>query len=242
MKEIFDYISNNSFLTTIIGVVVGGLISFFTSVYVSSKERKERKKEEENKEKMRQFENKAELKIEEVLEHSNNKADIEVFLLPFKVGYTGGFKNYKFIYPEGIKNKELHKYKEFHIKNIGNSDINQLDICATFKNHNILVDYKELDFIIDNGLVNYNLCYDRKIMKNDSLIIRIYYLEGNKIVHSFSCTLAILYKDSFNNLYEQAFWYEKDNLYEPRKISYKEYIETISSDIAYKCFENPWMW
>ena len=88
-------------------------------------------------------------------------------MLPFKVDYTDGFKNYKFIYPEGIDNKKMHKYKEFHIKNIGNSDINQLDICAIFKNHNILVDYNGLDAVIENGFVNYNLCYDRKIMKSD---------------------------------------------------------------------------
>lgn len=242
MKEILDYISNNSFLTTIIGVIIGGLMSSLTSIYVSSKERKDRKKEEQDKEKLRQFENKAELKIEEVLEESNNKADIEVFLLPFKVDYTDGFKNYKFIYPEGIDNKKMHKYKEFHIKNIGNSDINQLDICAIFKNHNILVDYNGLDDVIENGVVNYNLCYDRKIMKSHNIIIRVYYLEGYQVCHPFSCTLAILYKDSFNNLYEQAFWYEKDNLYEPIAIDYKKYKETISSESAYNCFENPNLW
>lgn len=242
MKEIFDYISNNSFLTTIIGVIIGGLMSSLTSIYVSSKERKERRQEEQNKEKARQFENKAELKIEEVLDESNNIADIEVFLLPFKVKYTDGFKNYEFIYPEGIKNKELHKYKEYHIRNIGNADINQLDICAMFKNHNILVNYNLLDFVVNNGSVNYNFCYDRKIMKKDTLIIRVYYLDGHQIAHSFSPTMEILYKDSFNNLYQQAFWYERDNLYEPRMIDYKQYKEAISADVAYDCFEKPWMW
>lgn len=242
MKEIFDYISNNSFLTTIIGVIVGGLFPSITSIYVSSRERKYRKEEEQNKEKLRQWENKAELKIEEVLEESNTKADIEVFLAPFKVGYTDDLKDYKFIYPDGIKNKELHKYKEFCVKNIGNADINELNICATFKNHNILIDYKGIDTTIDNGLVNYNLCYDRKILKNEKIKIRVYYLEGYQVFHPFSCTLVILYRDSFNNLYEQAFWYEKDNLYEPRKINYKEYRESISSEIAYECFEKPWMW
>lgn len=240
MEKIFDYISNNSFLTTIIGVIVGGLISSLTTIYVSSKERKDKKKEDLKKEKIRQFENKAELKIEKTLQKSNNKADIEVFLLPYKVEYTDDFEKYNFIYPKEIKNKKLHKYKEFHIKNIGNSDINQLDICTIFKNHNILVDYKGLDAIIKNGFVNYNLCYDRKIMKNDNIVIRIYYLEGYQVAHLFSCTLLLLYKDSFNNLYEQPFWYEKDNLYEPRAICSKEYKELIGNKIAYDCFDKSW--
>lgn len=242
MKEIFDYVSSNSFLTTIIGVIVGGLISSLTSIYISSKERKEHKKEELIKEERRKFENKAELKIEKVLSKSNNKADIEVFIAPFKIDYKDDFKNYELSYPKEIKNKKMYKYKEFHIRNIGNADINELDICAIFKNHNILVDYNSIDTIVDNKSVNYNFCYDKKVLKNNNIILRVYYLDGYQVYHPISCTLAILYIDSFNNLYEQAFWYEKDNLYEPRKIDYKEYHSCISTDDAYDCFEKPWLW
>lgn len=238
MKEIFDYISNNSFLTTIIGVIIGGLISFFTSTY----DRKQRLKEEIARETRRQYENKAELKIENVLMESNNKPDIEVFLSPFKVDYSKEGEKYSFLYPKDIKNRKKHKYKEFIIKNIGKADINELDICATFKNHNILVDYKSLDMLVDNKIVEYSYSYDRKILKGDNIILRVYYIEGLQMRHPISCTLAILFRDSFNNLYEQLFWYEKDNLYEPRQIDYKEYRSSITSDDAYYCFENPKLW
>lgn len=103
MKEIFDYINSNSFLTTIIGVIVGSIITSFTTIYVSSKDRKERKKEELAKEKRRQYENKAELKIISVNDNSDNKPDIEVFLTPFKVDYKNGFKNFEIVYPKDIK-------------------------------------------------------------------------------------------------------------------------------------------
>ncbi len=242
MKEIFSYINSNSFLTTIIGVIVGSLISSLTSIYITSKECKEHKKEELIKEKRRQFENKAELKIEKVLNKSDNKADIEVFVAPFKVEYTDNFKNYQFSYPKEIKNKKMYKYKEFFIRNIGNADINELDICAIFKNHNILVDYNSIETIVDNQNINYNFCYDRKVLKNDNIILRVYYIDGYQVSHPFSCTLAILYKDSFGNCYEQAFWYEKDNLYEPIKIDYKEYRSSISTDDTYDFFEKPWLW
>ena len=242
MKAVFDYINGNSFLTTIIGVIIGSIITSFTTIYVSSKDRKERKKEELLKEKRRQYENKAELKIISVNDNSNNKPDIEVFLAPFKVDYSNGFKNFQIVYPKDIKDRTKHKYKEFIIKNVGKSDINELDICATFKNHNVLVNYESLDTMVDEKVVDYNSCYDRKIMKGETIVIRVYYLNGLQVCHPISCTLAILFKDSFNNSYEQPFWYEKDNLYPPRPIDYKEYHTYITSDDAYYCFEHPYMW
>lgn len=242
MKAVFDYINGNSFLTTIIGVIIGSIITSFTTIYVSFKDRKERKKEELLKEKRCQYENKAELKIISVNDNSNNKPDIEVFLAPFNVDYTNGFKNFEIVYPKDIKDRTKHKYKEFTIKNVGKSDINELDICATFKNHNALVNYKLLDMVVDEKIVDYNSCYDRKIMKGETIVIRVYYLNGLQVCHPISCTLAILFKDSFNNSYEQPFWYEKDNLYPPRPIDYKEYHTYITSDDAYYCFEHPYMW
>lgn len=128
------------------------------------------------------------------------------------------------------------------MKNVGKSDINELDICATFKNHNVLVDYQSLDMVVDEKIVDYNSCYDRKIMKDENVIVRVYFLEDLQVCHPFSCTLAILFKDTFNNSYEQPFWYEKDNLYPPRPIDYKEYHTYITSDDAYYCFEHPYMW
>ena len=244
MKAVFDYINGNSFLTTIIGVIIGSIITSFTTIYVSSKDRKERKKEELLKEKRRQYENKAELKIISVNDNNNNnnKPDMEVFLAPFKVDYSNGFKNFQIVYPKDIKDRTKHKYKEFIIKNVGKSDINELDICATFKNHNVLVNYESLDTMVDEKVVDYSYCYDKKIMKNEKLVIRIYFLQDMQVWHPFSCTLAILFKDAFNNNYEQAFWYEKDNLYPPRLINYKEYHNYITSEDAYYCFEHPYMW
>ena len=60
--------------------------------------------------------------------------------------------------------------------------------------------------------------------------------------HPFSCTLAILFRDDYNNLWEQPFWYEKDNLYEPHQITSKEYYSYVTMNDALDCFEHPWMW
>jgi len=242
MKELFDYINGNSFLTTIIGVIVGGLISSFTTIYVSNKEKNERRKEEDLKEKKIQLAKKPELKITKVLSENNDTPNIEVFLAPFEVKYENTNRTYEINYPKDILKKEKHKYKDFYIKNIGKTAINQLDICATFKNHNILVAYESLEDVVNEKFVDYNYCYDKKILKNDEIIIRVYYLQNYQICHPFSCTLAILFRDDYNNLWEQPFWYEKDNLYEPRQITSKEYRSCVTIDDALECFKHPWMW
>lgn len=242
MKELFDYINSNSFLTTIIGVIVGGLISSLTSIYISNKEKKERRKEAYLKEKRMQLSRKPELKITKVLSENDVVPNIEVFLAPFEVKYGNTYKKYEIYYPKDILNKEKHNYKDFYIKNIGKSAINQLDICATFKNHNILVAYQSLEYVVNEKFVEYNYCYDKKILKNDEIIIRVYYLQNYQMCHPFSCTLAILFRDDYNNLWEQPFWYEKDNLYEPRQITSKEYHSYVTMNDALDCFEHPWMW
>ena len=194
------------------------------------------------KEKKEQYSRKPELRIVESLSKKNSKPDIEVFLAPFQVEYNSTNKTYKIIYPKHLLNKKKHRYKDYCFKNVGDSAINRLDICATFKNHNILVEYSFLDYIVNNNTVEYSFCYDRKIRKDDEIVIRVYFLENNQMCHPFSCTLAILYEDEFKNLWEQAFWYEKDNVYEPRTVTAKEYRSYITFEDALACIEQPWLW
>jgi hypothetical protein len=106
----------------------------------------------------------------------------------------------------------------------------------------MLVDYDSLESIVKDKWISYNYCYDKKILKNEAVRIDLYYLENSRIRSMFSSELVILFKDSYNNLYEQPFFIADNNLYEPSKITYKEYRENITVDMAIECFKNPWMW
>lgn len=53
MKSLFDYINNNSFLATLIGIIVGWILNFISAMYFNKKEEKQRKKELEIKEKQK---------------------------------------------------------------------------------------------------------------------------------------------------------------------------------------------
>ena len=228
MREIFDYINTNSFLTTIIGVIVGGFISSATSIYLSSKDLKERRKDEARRENERKYENKAEFKLEKVVEMGTEKPTLEAFLVPYRYEYTNDFKKCKIIYPEDIKEKTKYKYIDYYLKNIGNSDVNELALCAIFKEHNMLLEYNGLDFAIEKGIVNSSIYDEMKVQKDETIMIRVYYLEEHKVQHLYTCTMTIAYKDAFNNLYEQPFWYEKEKLSPPTVINEIEYKRLVT--------------
>ena len=64
----------------------------------------------------------------------------------------------------------------------------------------------------------------------------------SKICKTFSSELALIFRDSYGNLYEQPFFLQQENLYEPRSITHKEYNIYTKPDTAIECFKNPWLW
>ena len=85
MKSLFDYINNNTFLATIIGIVLGWLLNFISTMYFHKKDKHEKQQELNRKEKQKHFENKPELYI--CKEDEQQNADIEIFLAPFQTKY-----------------------------------------------------------------------------------------------------------------------------------------------------------
>ena len=239
MKSLFDYINSNSFLATLIGIFVGWILSLISTMYFNKKEEKQRKEEIERQRKQKQFENKPELFIENTMCKSN--IDMEIFMGTFDVKYDKERK-YKIVYSEGIKNKNNHNYKDIVIKNIGKSYIDRLDIISTNKKGIILCDYELLDDLVTDESVWYSYCYDRKIRVEESIKIRIYFEKNKHPYTLFSSTLAFLFEDQNHNYWEQTFFYEKNKVYPPYGISYREHREATSIDDAYECFEQPWLW
>lgn len=239
MKSLFDYINNNTFLATIIGIVLGWLLNFISTMYFHKKDKHEKQQELNRKEKQKHFENKPELYI--CKEDEQQNADIEIFLAPFQTKYDKN-NNYEIVYSKNLKNKKNHEYKDVTVKNIGKSDINSLDIISTDKRVLSLISYDNLDNLLDNKYVWYNYCYDRKIRPGNRITIRIYYEKDKYPYMLFSSTLAFLFEDQNHNNWEQPFFYEQEKVYPPHFISYKEYRQKITTDDAYDCFEKPWLW
>lgn len=237
MNNTLNYINSNAIVASLIGIVIAWLLSTFTSICISNKERKDRLKEESNREKRKQYENKAELRIEKYMWDNSTIPNIKLFMTDFKVDISKDKKEISFLYNKNTLNRKKYKHLKFYIKNIGNADINQLDVCVCSQKNNMLVDIEHLDSIVKNNWINYNFCYDRKILKNEFILIDIAFLDDSKIFSSTSSELVLLYKDSYNNLYEQPFFLEESNLYEPTKITFKDYRSHVTTDLAIDCFK-----
>ena len=237
MKDIFNFINNNAVVASLITLAITTIIQ----IIFRKNDRKYNEKQENKKERKQQFLNKAELHIEDKKWDSKEKPDICLFMTDFKV-LINDKKDVEFHYSQNVLKKDKYKHLKFYIKNIGNADINQLDICATAQKNTMLCDIESIKYIVDSKFVNYSYCYDRKILKNDIILIDIAYLEDSKICNTFSSELALLFRDSYGNLYEQAFFIQQRNLYEPHPVSNKDYRIYTLPDTALECFKKPWMW
>lgn len=237
MKSIIDFINNNAIVASLITLT----ITTITQIVFRKSDRKYSEKQDNKKERKEQFLNKAEMHIEDKQWDSKETPDIFLFMTDFKA-VVNTDKEVEFHYSNNVLKKNKYKHLRFYMKNIGKADINQLDICVTAQKNTMLCDIDSVKTFVDNKFVNYSYCYDRKILKNDIILIDIAYLDDSKICNTFSSELVLLFKDSYGNLYEQPFFIQKGNLYEPHIISNKEYRIYTLPDTALECFKNPWMW
>ena len=240
MEEIFDYISTNSFFTTIIGTIVGGFFSTFTAIYISNKERKERKLDELAREEREQRYNKAVLRLIKNSKKINQQPDIEVFISPYWTKFKKDKLNYDAIFPDEILVKEKHKHIDFELKNIGKSDINHLYVCATNQMDTLLVKYDELEHWVKNKFAFYSALYQEQILKNESIIVRVYYIEEYLVSHLFSCSISLIFEDEYDHLWGQSFFYEQNFVEPPYKINYNQYREKITADAMTDYFQKQW--
>ena len=231
--KILKFLNENALVSSLIVLLISTIIQIIF--------RKNDKKNEKAKEKRQEFLKKAEFSVVEKKWDSKETPDICLFMTDFKTIIDKN-KNIEFHYSENILDKRKYKHMRFYLKNTGEANINQLDICVTSQRHNMLCDIELVNYIVEKNVINYSYCYDRKIIKDGVILIDIAYLEDSKIFNSYSSELALLFKDSYGNIYEQPFFIQNRNIYEPYKISTKEYREKIMSDKAYECFKNPSLW
>ena len=232
MKEVLNFINNNA--------IAASLITLAISIIVQIIFRRNDRKYSEKEKRTQLFYKKAELHIEDRQCNLKEKPDICLFMTDFKVDVKS--ENVKFYYNKNILKPDKYKHMRFYLKNIGEADINELDICSNNQRELALCDVDSLQFMVARSGVEYSYLYDRKIPKGDTILIDIAYLENSKIYGWFSSELALLYRDSYNNLYKQPFFVHKNNLYEPYPISSDGYKIFTTTDTAYKCFKNPWLW
>ena len=238
MKQFLSFINNNAIFASLITLFLSTVIQVLFRV----SDRKYNEKQENKKNQRKQFENKAEFAIDNNIEDDETIPHIELFMTDFNVKVIDNKTDVEFYYSKDVLNKKKYKHLKIYLKNIGNADINQLDICATLQKNTMLCEINEIKFIVENKLVNYSCLFDRKIMKEKSIMIDIAYLPNSKICNMFSAEIKLIFRDSYGNIYIQPLFLQQEKLYEPRAMTHKEYNIYTKTDTAIECFKNPLMW
>ena len=206
-------------------ILIEGVNLFIQLILEKRKEKKQNLKKKIERE-YEEFHNKAEFYLDKI---PKRQPDISLVMSDFSVNLINKkTKDIEFYYDKDILNSKKYRHLKFYLKNIGNADVNQLDICVQSKHNTMLCGTDEIKWLVSNKLINYSYCYDRKILKNDGILIDISYLKTSKIFNSISSELILLFKDSYGNSYEQPFFLKNKNLYEPNKITNKDYRIAIS--------------
>lgn len=215
---------NNNVVSTIIGAIVGSIITIIAGDISYRRQRKDAEKKEirEN------FKNKAELSVNECFRvDGDNVREICVIPCPYKAKLNkDGFIDTEI--SKVYSNKQKLKHGIIYLENIGKSDINELEVAiANPKNCAILNAETAGDFI-SNGLISYGVMLDRKIRVGEAVELIIYYDEKAPISDTISASIEIYYRDSINNVCAQPLFVKERKIYEPRPIEYSEWREQVS--------------
>ena len=220
--KVLKFINDNAILASAIASVITIAINTIIQIVFKKSDRKYEEKMEKKKQQREEILNKAEFHIENKKWGMTERPDISLFMTDYKVS-LGDDNELEFHYNENVLNKSKYEHLQIYIKNIGNADINQMDICVTLKEKVMLCDFESIEFFVNHKAISQGYTYDRKILKNDIILIDIAYLEDTDIFTMAVSELALLFKDSFGNIYEQPFFISSKKLYEPRLITKEEY-------------------
>lgn len=227
MQPFLDFLNSNAGLVAILGVVVGWVLSSITSFILYCRQ----KKDDEEKDAKERFKDKAELLASDganiPTERLYDAKNIDALFCSYQTRLDKN-GNIDIKYPKGIRNsKELKRHTIF-LENIGNSDINELEIAVESPKNNVLIEKNYIDEFTTKGLVNYGIILDRKIQKGEVIAITICYYEEDPVVSLFSASLLLFYRDSLGNVCEQPVFPEQSKSYEPTLITQEEWREHVS--------------
>lgn len=217
------------FLSDIVKLIIGGIITY---LFQKKKDRKRDKKEEIAKLEER-HKNRPEFVITEMKDFVNysdtdcnaKTSDIEVFVAHIKK--ISVIRNDVVVkYEDTILDKKLWAFRQYTLKNVGNSAVYGVQIISNFKKDTCIFNPNMInERNIKEGWLNYSQLLDKRIAPNESFTLKLYY---NKIlVNPMIASLTVGMRDNTNTYWVQPFFAPEDKLYESTKISYKEYREEL---------------
>lgn len=217
---------NSNIVATITGAIIGGLIAIIASIVTYRMQQKdaERKEIREN------FKHKAEFFAPDSFnvpsEKLHSAKEIDVVLCPYKVClHNNGIK---VKYPTLVNSLGSLKCSTIFLENIGESAVNSLEIAVGDPKNFALIKRDNIENAVEEGFVSYGFLSDWKVRQGDIVILTIYYFEEDQVFNPYEASLLLFYRDSLNNICEQAFFPEQEKLYPPSLITENKWRSHVS--------------
>lgn len=171
----------------------------------------------------------------------NSPCDIEIFVAG--INNVSFYNEQIFVeYDNSILDKKTWVCRQYTLKNIGKTAVYVVDIISNYKKDTCIFDVNTMEYVVRYGVLNYYKLLDKRIAPDECFTLKLCYNKDKIIVGTFSAIFEIGMRDDNNVHWVQPFFAPDNKLYESRRISYKEYRESLMPDTAIKCFRNPMLW
>lgn len=231
-------------LISVIGAIIGGLITLLIEHY----KEKHKNKIEFSRKMEEAFKNRPEIEIVNYKNYFSRvgygikqKTDIEAFVAPIKnITVTGDGKNAQV---------NAHYFKDdfdatnwccviYTFKNAGKTNISTLDIISCNQKSTCIFTCGSARKWAEKNLLNYNICYDKKIRVNDTLTVKLCYHKDSIIDGRWAASIDIGMIDDNGLHWTQPLFAPANKVYDSHYISAKNYMQQIRVDIAEEYFKN----
>lgn len=242
----------NEILIAVIGAAIGSFITFIFSFLLDKRKEKREDRLEARKERIAIFQNRPEMAVVDYKDYISRTGygikqtcDIDLFVAHIdNVTTTGNKKNdvvYAHYRDEDFESKDWCCVI-YTLKNAGKTDISSLDIICNFKRDTCIFESENAKKWAADNLLNYWYCYDKKVRVGETVTIKFCYHKDHVITGPISAIMSIVMQDDNGRYWTQPLFAPLEKLYDSRQISYKEYRDDISTEIAEECFKRPYLW
>lgn len=239
-------------ISAIVGAVVGGLATYITTMAVEK--RKERREDmvEARKTRNEAIQNRPEMEIIDYKDYIKRpgygvkqKCDIEVIVAHIEDVVVTGEKKSKRVeaqYRAEDFNSDEWCCVIYTLKNVGKTAISAMDIICNYKKDSCMFSCDNCITWAANHLLNYSVCYDKKIKPDETVTVKFCYHKERAITGTMSSMMTIGMEDDNGRYWMQPLFAPTEKIYDSRMVTYKDYISEVRPDAAIECFKNPMLW
>ena len=237
-------------VASLLGGLVSGLFTFLGVFLTISYQRKKDADEEKRKQKEKEEEindARPRLEIQEFFaiedEKNEQEPDISAIIASIK-----GFENTdraRFKYNPYLLETEKWVAVDYVLKNIGATEVDHLYLMTNLPRNTSIFNVTSGEYKDDfkYQFLNYSVILEKTIKPQQTVKIRIYYLENEVIVSNMgSAMISIWLMDINNRVWLQPLFAPHNKIYNSKKKTWKDFQSDNNIETAIKCFINPMLW